>query len=180
MLVRARIFLIGFVAVAVWATAHCRRASQEADTQVITEWAHHGREAENLAMRRIIDAFNDAHRGSGLRAEITFFPDRQYADKVSIASASGSLPDVLDVDGPYVGPWAAEGLLQPIDNLVGPELRDDMLPSLVQQGTYRGRLYTLGAFDSALVVYYNHDMVDKTNVVPPEIARGPRAVVTLR
>lgn len=166
--VRARISLLGLVVVAFGATAQCRRAPEDTGTRVIIVWAHHGREAENLAMRRIIDAFNDDHRGRGLRAEITFFPDRQYADKVSIASASGSLPDVLDVDGPYVGPWAAEGLLQPIGDFVGPELRDDMLPSLVQQGTYRGKLYTLGAFESALVVYYNRDMVDKTDIMPPE------------
>ncbi|UCG32427.1 MAG: sugar ABC transporter substrate-binding protein [Phycisphaerales bacterium] len=164
---RARIFLVGFVAVVIWATAQCRRAPEDTDTQVITVWAHHGREAENLAMRRIIDAFNEAHRALGLRAEITFFPDRQYADKVSIASASGSLPDVLEVDGPYVGPWAAEGLLQPIDDFVRSELRDDMLPSLIQQGTFRGSLYTLGAFDSALVVYYNRDIVEKNGLMPP-------------
>jgi fructooligosaccharide transport system substrate-binding protein len=165
---RTRIFLVGFVAVAVGSAAQCRRAPEDTNTRVITVWAHHGREAENLAMRRIIDAYNDAHRGRGLRAEITFFPDRQYADKVSIASASDSLPDVLDVDGPYVGPWAAEGLLRPIGDFVDPELRDDMLPSLIQQGTYRGKLYTLGAFESALVVYYNRDMVEKAELVPPE------------
>jgi fructooligosaccharide transport system substrate-binding protein len=119
-------------------------------------------------MRAIVSAFNDAHAADGLCIDITFFPDRQYADKVSIASASRTLPDVLDVDGPYVGPWAAEGLLQPIDDLLNADLRADLLDSLIEQGTYNGRLYALGAFDSALVVYYNRDVIEKVGLVPPE------------
>lgn len=135
--------------------------------RIIEIWAHQGQERENAAMRGIIAAFNAAHAGDDLRADITFFPDRQYADKVSIASASGTLPDVLDIDGPCVGPWAAEGILEPIDDLVDDELRGDMLDSLVEQGTFKGRLYALGAFDSALVVYYNRDIIEQADLDPP-------------
>jgi ABC-type glycerol-3-phosphate transport system substrate-binding protein len=134
----------------------------------VTVWAHHGQAAENAAMEGIIAAFNAAHADEGLRAEIVFYPDRQYADKVSIAATSGTLPDVLDIDGPYVGPWAAEGLLQPIDALVDDALRGDVLPSLIAQGTYDGKLYALGAFESALVVYYNRDIIEKAGLSPPE------------
>jgi len=118
-------------------------------------------------MRSIVQAFNDAHKSEGLKIDITFFPDRQYADKVSIASASGSLPDVIDIDGPYVGPWADEGVLQPLGTLPDESLLKDMLPSLIEQGTYEDKLYALGAFDSALVVYYNRDMIEKAGLEPP-------------
>ncbi|MDY7107304.1 MAG: sugar ABC transporter substrate-binding protein [Planctomycetota bacterium] len=150
-----------------------RAAEHEPDAageaRLIELWAHQGQERENAAMRGIIDAFNAAHTGDDLRAEITFFPDRQYADKVSIASASGTLPDVIDIDGPYVGPWAAEGILRPIDALIDDELRADMLDSLIEQGTYEGDLYALGAFDSALVVYYNRDMIERAGLEPPAV-----------
>jgi len=146
----------------------CERKAQEGRAQVIVVWAHQGRELENAAMRRIAAAFNEAHQAEKLRVEIEFFPDRQYADKVSIASASGELPDVLDIDGPYVGPWAAEGLLQPIDELVDDDLRKDFLPSILEQGTFADRLYALGAFESALVVYYNREIVDAAGLQPPE------------
>jgi ABC-type glycerol-3-phosphate transport system substrate-binding protein len=146
----------------------CESREQQGDeTQVISVWAHHGQEDENAAMQRIVAAFNAAHADAGLRVEITFYPDRQYADKVSIASVSGGLPDVLDVDGPYVGPWAAEGILQPLGDLVDASLRGDVLPSLIEQGTYRGELYALGAFESALVVYYNRAMVAAAGITPP-------------
>ena len=148
--------------------AQCNRQSESAGGRVITVWAHHGQQRENAAMRHIAEAFNKHHRHQRMRVEITFFPDRQYADKVSIASASASLPDVLDIDGPYVGPWAAEGVLQPIGDLVSEELRIDMLPSLLEQGTYDGELYALGAFESALVVYYNRDIIEEAGLDPPD------------
>ena len=140
------------------------------DTRVIEVWAHQGQEKENAAMREIVEAFNEHFADRKLRIKITFFPDRQYADKVAIAAVAGTLPDVLDIDGPYVGPWAADGTLLPLDELVEAELRDDMLPSLLEQGTYDGHLYALGAFDSALVVYYNRDIIEKAGLRPPERA----------
>jgi ABC-type glycerol-3-phosphate transport system substrate-binding protein len=162
----------------------CDGPAGERSTREITVWAHHGQERENVAMRQIVARFNEAHREQGLRVEIAFFPDRQYADKVSIASACRALPDVLDVDSPYVGPWAAEGVLQPIGDLVGDELRRDLLPSLLEQGSYRGELYALGAYDSALVVYYNRDIIEKASLDPPEHAANawtwPEFVSALR
>ena len=119
-------------------------------------------------MRRIVAAFNAAHQEQKIRIRMHFFPDRQYADKVSIASATGLLPDIVEIDGPYVGPWAAEGVLQPIDPFIPQETLADFLPSVVEQGTYEGRLYALGAFDSALVVYYNRDAIEKTGLSPPQ------------
>lgn len=145
----------------------CDRAADDG-TAVVTVWAHQGRESENAALRGIIDAFNAAHAADRLRAEVTFFPDKAYGQKVQATAISGRLPDLLDIDGPYVGPWAAAGLLRPIDDLVTPELRSDLLPSLVAQGTYQDQLYALGAFESALVVYFNRDILAAAGVTPPQ------------
>jgi ABC-type glycerol-3-phosphate transport system substrate-binding protein len=150
------------------ASPGCTREEADRGTRVVTIWAHQGQERENAAMRAIISAFNDAHRSKRIRADIHFFPDTQYADKVSIASATTRLPDVLDIDGPYVGPWAATGVLNPLDAHVDATLRSDFLPSILEQGTYEGSLYALGAFDSALVVYFNRDIVERAGVSPPE------------
>ncbi len=163
----------GVACVMLWTAAGlawpgCSREEAAGGARVVTIWAHQGRERENAAMRAVIGSFNAAHRDENLRARIEFFPDRQYADKVSIASASSTLPDVLDIDGPYVGPWAAGGLLTPLDSWVDASMRADFLASILEQGTYEGKLYALGAFDSALVVYYNRDVVERAGVSPPE------------
>src|ERR1041385_5478836 len=69
---------------------------------VIRVWCHQGQEAENRAMREIAAAFNRAHTEQTARVDITFFPDSQYTEKVSIAAAARDLPDALDLDGPLV------------------------------------------------------------------------------
>ncbi len=142
------------------------QSAQDGGARVVTVWAHHGRPDEHEAMQRIVREFNNAHRGD-IHVEIEFFPDRQYPDKVSVAAFSDALPDVLDIDGPFVGPWAADDLLLPLDEFVDDALRADMLPSLIEQGTYNGKLWALGAFDSALVVYYNRDILAKIDLEPP-------------
>ncbi len=143
-------------------------AGANAARNVLSVWAHHGQPAENEALRAIVAAFNVAHVSEGLQAEITFFPDRQYNDKVQMAAVAGNLPDVLDIDGPYVAVWAEDGLLHPLDAYVSDELRADFLPSILTQGTHNGRLFALGAFESALVLYYNRDITRAAGLDPPE------------
>ncbi|HRX87498.1 MAG TPA: sugar ABC transporter substrate-binding protein [Phycisphaerae bacterium] len=158
------------VALTVWAAiAGCagRESAAVKGRARLTVWAHHGQPAEREALAGIVAAFNAAHP-DGPAVAISFFPDRQYADKVSIASATGRLPDVVEVDGPYVGPWAAEGLLKPLDGFVDDALRADFLPTIIAQGTFQDCLYALGAFDSALVVYYNRDIIARAGLAPPE------------
>lgn len=157
----------GLVAFAALLTGACRPSAAEVPADHITVWAHHGQAAEHAAMQRIVADFNAAYAVDGPVVRVSFFPDRQYADKVAIASATGRLPDVLEIDGPYVGPWAAEGLLVPLDDQLDETQRSDFLPTILAQGTYQERLYALGAFDSALVVYYNRDIVQRAGLNPP-------------
>lgn len=145
----------------------CRQdpSSASASQTLVRVWAHQGQEAENEAMRGMAEAFNAAH--PDIRVDLDFFPDYQYTEKLSIAAAGGDMPDVFDLDGPTVAQFADAGLLAPIPTLL-PELPlDDFAPSIVEQGTYEGTVYALGAFDSALVLYFDREMLTQAGVVPP-------------
>ena len=88
---RRRQAYVGATIVVLWAVLSgggCDARQESGAQRTITVWAHHGREDENAAMRQIVEAFNKAHAADGLQAKIEFFPDRQYADKVSIAARS--------------------------------------------------------------------------------------------
>lgn len=135
-------------------------------------WCHQGQEAENEAMREIVAAFNAAHRDRGIRVEIEFFPDYQYMEKLLAAAAAGDLPDALDIDGPTVTQLVDAGLLAPIEGWIEPADRADFLPTILEQGTIDGVLYALGAFDSALVLYYDRRMLDAAGVTPPAGGSG--------
>ena len=123
-------------------------------------------------MREIAAAFNAAHQAEGLQVELTFFPDFQYTEKLAIAAAARDLPDAFDLDGPLVARLAAAGLLVPLDPWFGPEERADFLPTLLAQGTIDGRLMALGAFESAVVLYYDRELLARAGVRPPDDGAG--------
>jgi ABC-type glycerol-3-phosphate transport system substrate-binding protein len=143
------------------------RDGTDSTTRVIRVWCHQGQEAENQAMRGIVAAFNTAHADEGIRVLITFFPDFQYNEKVAIAAAAHDLPDALDLDGPLVARWVDAGLLRSLDEWFKPGELKDFLPTIIEQGTIDGRLYTLGAFDSAVVLYYDRALLARANVALP-------------
>jgi fructooligosaccharide transport system substrate-binding protein len=135
--------------------------------RVVRVWCHQGQESENNAMRKIAENFNAAHASQRIRVDLVFFPDFQYTEKISIAAAARDLPDAFDLDGPIVARLVEAGLLQPIDRWITPEEKADFLPSIVAQGTIDGHLYALGAFDSAVVLYYDREMLAAAGVAAP-------------
>jgi ABC-type glycerol-3-phosphate transport system substrate-binding protein len=146
----------------------CRASSGGART--LRVWGHQGQEAENRAVRAIASAFNRAHEG--LRVELTFFPDFHYAEKLSIAAAAEDMPDAFELDGPFVSRFVDAGLLAPLGDFFSSDELADFLPTIILQGTIAGRLYALGAFDSAAVLYYDRRRFDRARVTPPAPERA--------
>jgi multiple sugar transport system substrate-binding protein len=157
--------LLGF-----WAALLCGCGERGRESGRIRVWAHQGQEAENQATRAMVQAFNAAHAEEGIRVDIDFFPDYQYTEKVSIAAAAGDLPDIMDLDGPTVAQFVDADLLHPLDAWVSERDRADFLPTILTQGTIDGSLYALGAFDSALVIYYDKIILAEAGVAVPEDA----------
>lgn len=118
----------------------------------ISMFAHEGSEAD--AYRAAIESFNSGPgQDLGITVELTMIPEGQYTDQINAAAASGDLPAVLDLDGPVMANLAWGGSLVPISGCISTELEQDLLPSLIQQGTYADDLYAVGSFDSGLGLY---------------------------
>ncbi len=168
--IRGATLLLAIVAIAVvaYTLTACRPAA--AQREVIRVWCHQGQEAENAAMRAAARAFNEAH--PHLEVEITFFPDFQYTEKLAIAAAAGDLPDAFDLDGPLVARYVDSGLLAPLSPFFDEADLADFLPTIRAQGTVNGVLYALGAFDSAVVLYYDRAMLAEAGVTPPAAETG--------
>ena len=165
-----RRFLILMVALTILTPLSCTtKKDAPAGKTVVTVWAHQGQESEVKAIKEIISAFNKAH--DKIHAELTIIPSgfkHSYETKVTSAKLSGKLPDILDLDGPFVAQYAWSGILQPIGELVTPDMKSDFLPSIINQGTYNEKLYALGAFSSGVGLFFNKKLVEKAGVTPPE------------
>ncbi|WP_233258515.1 sugar ABC transporter substrate-binding protein [[Phormidium] sp. ETS-05] len=114
-------------------------------------WAHSGQEAERQTMQLQVQRFNAAQEE--IQVKLTFIPEGSYNAQVQAAALSGDLPDLLEFDGPFLYNYAWQQNLIPLDELISPEVKNDLLPSIIAQGTYGGKLYSVGTFDSGLGMY---------------------------
>ena len=136
----------------------------------ITAWFHDGGtvSAEAETLRGQVDAFNAAQRD--VQVKLITLPVGDYGRQVTVAATHGDLPDVLDFDGPNLYNYAWSGKLKPIDSCVSTGLREDLLPSVLQQGTYAGRLWGMGTFDSGLGLYVRPSILARAGI---RIPTGP-------
>lgn len=131
--------------------AGCEPKGSNGDRSVITAWSHSGRESERRTLEEQVTRFNATH--DEVEVDLTTIPEGGYDIQVQSAALSGDLPDVLDFDGPMLYKYVWQGHLRPIGELLPEAVRDDLIPSILEQGTYRGELYSVGTFDSGLGLY---------------------------
>ncbi|TVP92971.1 MAG: sugar ABC transporter substrate-binding protein [Thioalkalivibrio sp.] len=134
--------------------------------RVLEVWAHAGREAERRTLEAQVRRF-EAEQPE-VRVELTWIPEGSYNGQVQAAALAGRLPDVLEFDGPYLYSYAWQGHLQPLDELLPEALREDLLPSILAQGTYRDHLYGLGTFDSGLGLWADRDRLEAVGARIPD------------
>lgn len=133
----------------------------------ITVWWHTGKPEELAVVEAQIAEFNDMQEK--IQAKLVLIPEANYTDQVQAAGLAGKLPDVLDLDGPTIANFVWNGFLSPLDPYVSDELREDLLPSIIAQGTYPadGKLYAVGVFDSGLGLWGNKAYLEKAGVRIP-------------
>lgn len=146
----AGIFLAG------WASA-AAPAAKEAPVSAassITAWSPSvANSVESQALKAAARAFNLKQRAFGV--EVQFSDVWRYDELVRNAAIGGRLPCVIQTDGPLLYGYVWSGYLRALDPFVPKPLLDDVLPSIITQGTYNGRLYSLGQFESGLGLWGN-------------------------
>ena len=136
----------------------------------VTLWIHAGPGPEANAYVAAAQAFNDKNKD--IRLELVKLPEGSYSDQVNAAALARKLPCLLDFDGPNVYNYAWTKKIIALDAF--PELaalKPDLLPSLLRQGTYNGKLYSLGQYDSGLAIWGNKTLLAKAGVRIPATLR---------
>ena len=129
-------------------------APEETDRSVpvtLQVWAHAGQAAEREVLQSQVARFNQ--QTDAIDIELTFIPERDYNAQVQAAALAGDLPDVLEFDGPYLYSYIWQNHLRPLEDLLPQSVREDLLPSIIEQGTHGEHLYSVGVFDSGLGLY---------------------------
>ena len=137
----------------------------------LSMWVHSIEETEEgQAYKASVESFNEEYDGTYF-ADIEFVPRNDsgggYSDKVNASVMSGGLPDVLTVDGPNIAAYASNGIIQPLADIPEEE-RAIYLPSIIEQGTYNGRLHALGVMESSVGLYYNKAILKEAGIEVPD------------
>ncbi|MFJ4790956.1 ABC transporter substrate-binding protein [Streptomyces sp. NPDC088794] len=136
-------------------------------TSQITVWYHSPTaQGELTTLRTQVRRFNASQHD--VKVTLMTLPDGDYDAEVRAAAAGGGLPDLLDFDAPKLLGYAWAGRLRPLGSCLPDALRADLLPSILQQGTYAGRLWGIGTFDSGLGLYVRPSVLKRAGVRIPQ------------
>lgn len=129
-------------------------------------WTHSAGNPDEL---EVIQTWVDNYNAQSDKYQITIetFPQASYNDSVAAASVAGSLPCIIDLDGPTVPNFAWSGYIQPL-----PITEDEVKTMGVLNndvGRYNGKIYSLGQFDVALMIYGRKSILEANNIRIPTI-----------
>lgn len=116
---------------------------------------------------QIIDAFEAANPDVRVVREPTSWAD--YWDKMSVQSASGSLPDFLGMHPQYSNDYINRGVLLPLDELVAAETIDlsEFSQSAIDTGVVAGVNYMVPMGITFQSVFANKALFDELGVEVP-------------
>ena len=121
-------------------------------------------EGEETFLPALEAAFEDAHPDIDLK--ITEIPEDNYSTKIDTALAADSPPDVGFIVEPR---WIKAGRMLPLDDIIESEGID--LSNLNQNAfdgcEYEGKIYCLGSYSAATMLFYNKDLFDAAGLSYP-------------
>lgn len=147
------------------------RLGYDEGEEYLNIWVHAIEDTpEGQSYKATVEKFNEHYNGTYF-ADIEFIPRNDngggYSDKINASVLSGDLPDVMTVDGPNIAAYAANGIIQPLSDIPDDELAV-YLDAIIDQGTYNGKLYALGASESSVGMYYNKELLREAGIEIPE------------
>jgi multiple sugar transport system substrate-binding protein len=112
----------------------------------------------------LIPMFTDRMKQQGINATVRFQPsgvdDEQYKTKLALDLKTGGGPDIVSLDGIWVGEFAEAGYIKPLEEIAGDAVGQwdgwAQIPETVQQiTTFDGKRYGVPAGTDGRVLFYN-------------------------
>ncbi len=142
-------------------------AAQSTTPISISLWVHSSRDnnVEGNTFKTIVKKFNATNKD--IQIDLIGLPQGGYNEQVDAAALGNTLPCILDFDGPNLYNYVYTNKLLPIDQYISAADKADFLPSIIRQGTYNKKLYSLGQFESGLALWGNRKILRQAGINIP-------------
>ena len=132
----------------------------------LTAWVIDG-DSEKPYFTQLEETFNAKYSAQGTTLDVVPIPS--YNEAIQAATLANDLPDIIMLDGPNMASVAWAGTIQPIGDLIDPEILADLLPAIKDQGTYgpAGEFYFVSPYDSGTILWGNKALLEKAGVRIP-------------
>lgn len=136
----------------------CTQKSQD----TVIQFASWGSKSEIDILKPILNDFEKAN--PYIKIDFVHIP-QNYFQKIHLLFASNTEPDVIFINNLYLPIYANAGMLDEIT----PEkiCTEGFYPKSLDALSFKGKLYAIPRDVSNLVIYYNKDLFDKSNVPYP-------------
>ncbi|MDP5314481.1 sugar ABC transporter substrate-binding protein [Streptomyces poriferorum] len=125
--------------------------------QTLTVWAM-GAEGEKLAdVAKVYEKANP-----NINVKVTPVGWDVAHQKLVSAAAAGTMPDVAQMGGSYMGEFSELGVLEPVDTKTFQE--KDFFPAGWKQGEVDGQAYGVPWYVDTRVLYYRTDLAEKAGI----------------
>jgi multiple sugar transport system substrate-binding protein len=132
------------------------------DKVTLTLWIFEG---EDQFLPKLQEAFTAKY--PNITLEITNIPEDQYVTKIDTALAANDPPDISFI---YERRWIKAGKFLPLDDMItakGINLKTFNQGIMQDSCTYEGKVYCVGSYTGAVVLFYNKEMFDAAGVAYP-------------
>lgn len=127
------------------------------------------RALEAQQLQPLAEEFNQAH--PKIKLEILEAPNdtNQVEDLYTASFLLGNSPyDLVFMDIVWTPKFSAAGWLKDLSEYISSAELEKFLPGDIQGGMYQGKLYRAPFRSDAGMLYYRHDLLEKTGYKPPE------------
>jgi len=129
-------------------------------------WVHTDNQTALQLIQDQVARFNAVH--NRIRVTLISVPKGSYQAQINAAIRTGTLPDIIELDGPFLYHLAERGTLIKLDKILTETTQQDILPAVFQQGMYQGRFYSLPTTTNSIVLYARKSALQAANARIPE------------
>lgn len=159
------LFSILIISLAMFGVTGC--SSGENDTEVVTLkfWDFHTEDEEDYFLA-LVDEYNESQEE--VVVEYTTFNQSDYSNTtIPVAFAGGEGPDIFMTSPGDFQKYVDNDVLANLSTSIDEEVKDDFLPSALEQVTIGGEILAIPFELEPLGLYYDKDIFEENSIKPP-------------